>query len=178
MVRAASFSDKLTGEFLVSLPSGSSYALNVSNQGYLFYSGNYTLGNSLTARDEYQVDIQLSPIEVGGTIILNNIFFESGSSSILNQSKPELNKVVELLNANSKMRIEVGGHTDNIGNDLSNVTLSEQRAKSVMNYLIEKGIAATRIEAKGFGKSKPVADNSTELGRSKNRRTEFKVLSN
>ena len=178
VVRAASFSDKLTGEFLVSLPSGSSYALNVSNQGYLFYSGNYTLGNSLTARDEYQVDIHLSPIEVGGTIILNNIFFESGSSSILNQSKPELNKVVELLNANSKMRIEVGGHTDNIGNDLSNVTLSEQRAKSVMNYLIEKGIAATRIEAKGFGKSKPVADNSTELGRSKNRRTEFKVLSN
>jgi outer membrane protein OmpA-like peptidoglycan-associated protein len=178
VVRAASFSDKLTGEFLVSLPSGSSYALNVSNQGYLFYSGNYILGNSLTARDEYQVDIELSPIEVGGTIILNNIFFESGSSSILNQSKPELNKVVELLNSNPKMRIEVGGHTDNIGNDLSNVTLSEQRAKSVMNYLIEKGIAATRIEAKGFGKSKPVADNSTELGRSKNRRTEFKVLSN
>lgn len=178
VVRAASFSDKLTGEFLVSLPSGSSYALNVSNQGYLFYSGNYTLGNSLTARDEYQVDIQLSPIEVGGTIILNNIFFESGSSSILNQSKPELNKVVELLNSNPKMRIEVGGHTDNIGNDLSNATLSEQRAKSVMNFLIEKGIAATRIEANGFGKSKPVADNTTELGRSKNRRTEFKVLSN
>ena len=178
VVRAASFSDNLTGEFLVSLPAGSSYALNVSKQGYLFYSGNYTLGNSLTARDEYQVDIQLSPIEVGGTIILNNIFFESGSSSILNQSKPELNKVMELLNSNPKMRIEVGGHTDNIGNDLSNVTLSEQRAKSVMNYLIEKGIAATRIEAKGFGKSKPVADNSTEAGRSKNRRTEFKVLSN
>lgn len=177
-VRAASFSDNLTGEFLVSLPSGSSYALNVSKQGYLFYSGNYTLGNSLTAGDEYQVDIQLSPIEVGGTIILNNIFFESGSASILNQSKPELNKVVELLNSNSKMRIEVGGHTDNIGNDLSNAALSEQRAKSVMNFLIEKGITATRIEAKGFGKSKPVADNTTELGRSKNRRTEFKVLSN
>jgi outer membrane protein OmpA-like peptidoglycan-associated protein len=178
VVRAASFSDNLTGEFLVSLPAGSSYALNVSKQGYLFYSGNYTLGNSLTARDEYQVDIQLSPIQVGETMILNNIFFESGSSSILNQSKPELNKVMELLNSNPKMRIEVGGHTDNIGNDLSNVTLSEQRAKSVMNYLIEKGIAATRIEAKGFGKSKPVADNSTEAGRSKNRRTEFKVLSN
>jgi outer membrane protein OmpA-like peptidoglycan-associated protein/tetratricopeptide (TPR) repeat protein len=178
VVRAASFSDNLTGEFLVSLPAGSSYALNVSKQGYLFYSGNYTLGNSLTARDEYQVDIQLSPIQVGETMILNNIFFESGSSSILNQSKPELNKVMELLNSNPKMRIEVGGHTDNIGNDLSNVTLSEQRAKSVMNYLIEKGITATRIEAKGFGKSKPVADNSTEAGRSKNRRTEFKVLSN
>jgi outer membrane protein OmpA-like peptidoglycan-associated protein len=85
---------------------------------------------------------------------------------------------MELLSSNPKMRIEVGGHTDNIGNDLSNLTLSEQRAKSVMNYLIEKGITATRIEAKGFGKSKPVADNSTEAGRSKNRRTEFKVLSN
>jgi outer membrane protein OmpA-like peptidoglycan-associated protein/tetratricopeptide (TPR) repeat protein len=178
ITRVVSSSDKITGEFLVSLPAGSRYAVNVSTPGFLFYSGNYTLGKSLKATDVFQVDIQLSPIAAGETMVLNNIFFGSGSSSLLDESKTELNKLVELFAANPKMRVEVGGHTDNVGNDQSNMTLSDQRAKSVLNYLVEKGVAAGRMEAKGYGKTKPVAENTTEEGRSKNRRTEFRVLSN
>jgi outer membrane protein OmpA-like peptidoglycan-associated protein len=178
VTRVNSSSDKVTGEFLVSLPSGSRYAVNVNAPGYLFYSGSYTLGKSLKPNEEFQVDIQLSPIAVGESMVLNNIFFASGSSALLNESKLELNKLVELFAANPKMKIEVGGHTDNVGNDQSNLTLSEQRAKSVVAYLTEKGVTADRLTSKGYGKTKPIADNSSEEGRSKNRRTEFKVVAN
>jgi outer membrane protein OmpA-like peptidoglycan-associated protein/tetratricopeptide (TPR) repeat protein len=178
VTRVNSSSDKVTGEFLVSLPSGSRYAVNVNAPGYLFYSGSYTLGKSLKPNEEFQVDIQLSPIAVGESMVLNNIFFASGSSALLNESKLELNKLVELFAANPKMKIEVGGHTDNVGNDQSNLALSEQRAKSVVAYLTEKGVTADRLTSKGYGKTKPIADNTSEDGRSKNRRTEFKVVAN
>ena len=175
-IRAMSRSDKQTGEFLVSLPAGSSYALNVSAARYLFYSENYKLGKSLKPTDVFEVDIQLSPIETGQAIVLKNIFFETGSFALKNESQIELNKLVEFLNKNSTLLIEIGGHTDNVGNDQANMTLSENRAKSVVDFLVSKGIAASRLQAKGYGETIPKGDNATEKGREENRRTEFRIV--
>jgi outer membrane protein OmpA-like peptidoglycan-associated protein/Tol biopolymer transport system component len=176
-LRASTISDASYGEFLVSLPSGSSYAINVDSKGYMFYSGNYTLGEQLTAKDEYKVDILLSPVLAGAKVVLNNIFFESGKAELKPESKVELNKLVQFLTNNPGVRIEIGGHTDAIGNDASNQALSEQRAKSVTTYLIANKVDAARLESKGYGKSKPLATNETETGRAINRRTEFSIIS-
>ena len=88
-----------------------------------------------------------------------------------------MNCYVQLLKDNPTVKIEISGHTDNVGKPSDNLTLSNNRAKSVVNYLITKGISAQRLVAKGYGETKPVADNKTEEGRAKNRRTELKVIS-
>ncbi len=176
LTRVVSSSDKVTGEFLVSLPSGSSYALNVSAPGYLFYSENYTLGKTLKASDVFEADIPMNAIEAGERIVLKNIFFASGSSTLETQSQTELKKLIEFLEKNPTMKIEVGGHTDDVGADDANMKLSQQRAESVKTYLVGKGILADRIQSKGYGKTKPIASNATPEGKQKNRRTEFTVL--
>jgi outer membrane protein OmpA-like peptidoglycan-associated protein/tetratricopeptide (TPR) repeat protein len=175
-LKASTKSDAINGEFLISLPSGSSYAVNADAKGFLFYSGNYTLGKELTQKDEYKVDILLSPVKAGSKVVLNNIFFEFGEAKLKSQSKVELNKLVQFLESNPDVRIEIGGHTDDVGNDEFNQKLSEQRATSVVNYLTENKIEAARLEAKGYGEKSPLATNATETGRAINRRTEFKIL--
>ncbi|MBX2973517.1 MAG: OmpA family protein, partial [Flavobacteriales bacterium] len=112
----------------------------------------------------------------GSTIALRNIFFNTASYELLPTSNAELDKLVKLLQANPSLRIELGGHTDNVGADAANLTLSDQRAKAVRDYVIGKGIEGTRITAKGYGETKPVATNDTEEGRALNRRTEVTVL--
>jgi outer membrane protein OmpA-like peptidoglycan-associated protein len=107
---------------------------------------------------------------------LRNIFFNTASYDLLPASNAELDKLVRLLNANPGLRIELGGHTDDVGADAANMTLSEQRARAVRDFVIGKGIAADRITAKGYGETKPVAPNDTEEGRALNRRTEVTVL--
>jgi outer membrane protein OmpA-like peptidoglycan-associated protein len=84
--------------------------------------------------------------------------------------------LVALLKGNPEKKIEIGGHTDNVGSDEANLTLSNNRAQSVVDYLIKKGIATTRLTAKGYGETLPIATNDTDAGRAKNRRTEFKVI--
>lgn len=174
---ALSSSDPVTGEFLISLPSNSSYALNVNAPGYLFFSENYTLGATLKPTDVFQVNIPLTPIETGEKIVLKNIFFATGSASLEAKSQAELLKLQEFLTKNSALKIEIGGHTDDVGADEANLKLSQERAESVKKFLLEKGIAAERITAKGYGETKPVAPNTTDEGRKQNRRTEFIVLS-
>jgi outer membrane protein OmpA-like peptidoglycan-associated protein len=110
-------------------------------------------------------------------IALQNIFFETGSSTLLPSSYPELNKLLSTLINNEQMKIELRGHTDNIGTDEYNQQLSEARAKSVYQYLIDHAIDAGRLSFKGFGESQPVATNETEYGRQQNRRTEFVIVS-
>ncbi len=171
----AAYSDPVTGEFLVCLPRGFDYALNASSEGYLFFSKNYSVAQSETAKP-LDLDVRLDRIERGGKIELRNIFFETASFSLLPVSTVELEKLVKLMNANVEMRIEVGGHTDNVGKDAANQVLSEQRANSVRDFLIEHGIDADRIVAKGYGASTPMATNDTEEGRALNRRTEVTVL--
>ena len=108
--------------------------------------------------------------------ILKNIFFASGSAILKPESAGELLKLYDLLQTNPKMNIQINGHTDDVGADAANLTLSEKRAKAVYEYLIEKGITNTRLKYKGYGESQPIISNETPEGRQMNRRTEFIVL--
>ena len=165
------------GNYLVTLPVGKDYAFNVNRKGYLFYSENFSL--SKNAPDStYQVDIPLQPIEANASIILKNVFFDTKQTQLKPESITELDNVVLLMNENPKLKIQIGGHTDNVGKPEDNLKLSLGRAVSVVNYLLGKGIKNDRLTFKGFGETKPIADNKTEQGRSLNRRTELIVISN
>jgi outer membrane protein OmpA-like peptidoglycan-associated protein len=121
-------------------------------------------------------DLFIAPIEVGASIKLNNIFFETGKSTLKPTSFPELERVIKFLNENSTLKIEIAGHTDNVGNAATNKNLSQARANAVANYIIKNGVAKDRIVAKGYGMEKPVASNKTAAGKSQNRRVEFTIL--
>lgn len=169
-------SDKETGEFLVCLPEGNDYAFNVSKEGYLFYSETFTLSKTSDSLKTYHFDIPLSPIRKGKKTILKNIFFEVDSYELKNKSLAELEKLNNFLKTNPNIKIEISGHTDNTGNEKHNKQLSLNRAKSVYDYLIAKGISAKRLTFKGYGSSLPIDSNKTEKGKQKNRRTEFKII--
>lgn len=164
------------GNYLVTLPVGKDYAFNVNRKGYLFYSDNFSLTHSL--KDSvYEKNIPLQPLEVNASIVLNNIFFDVNKFELKPESQVELEKLVQLLSENPTLKIEISGHTDNAGKPADNLTLSNNRAKAVVSYLSLKSIAPQRLIAKGYGETKPIADNKTEPGRALNRRTEIKVLS-
>jgi len=164
------------GNYLITLPLGKDYAFNVNRKGYLFYSDNFFLSQR-SPDSTYEKNISLKPIEVNASIVLNNIFFETKKFDLDPKSQAELDKVIQLLNDNPTLKIEISGHTDNVGKPADNLSLSNNRAKAVVNYLIGKKIAPQRLAAKGYGETKPVADNKTEEGKAKNRRTELRVVS-
>ena len=169
------YSSEDLGEFLATLAAGKNYGLNISRQGYLFYSDNFSLiGHA--PKMAFNISVLLSPIEVGGKVILKNIFFDTNKFDIKMESKSELQKLVEFLNLNPTVKIEISGYTDDIGNDLANQLLSENRAKSVYQYLISANVNAARMIYKGYGKAEPIAPNTSDDNRSKNRRTEFKII--
>ncbi len=174
-VIVSSTSNVGNGEFLCALPTGKSYALNVSKDGYLFYSDNFKMENPKSADEPYLKDVPLNPIKTGKSIVLNNIFYDTDKFDLKSESKVELGKLISFLNKNPKIKFEISGHTDNVGTKPYNQTLSEKRAKSVYDFLISNGIPITRMTSKGYGDSKPVADNASEAGRAKNRRTEFLI---
>ena len=163
------------GHYLITLPVGKDYVLNVNRKNYLFYSDHFSLPYNQVDTSFY-VDIPLQPIETGASIVLKNIFFDSKKWELKPGSQTELNKVVQLLNDNPALKIEITGHTDNIGNPADNLILSENRAKSVVKYLIANGIAPGRLMSKGYGETRPIAPNNSEENRAQNRRTELKVL--
>lgn len=164
-----------TGAFFVTIPSERDYALNISKDGYLFYSDNFALKGVHDAENPYLKDVPLKPIKVGESVVLKNIFFDTDSYQLKAESKTELNKLLEFLRKNPAVRIEISGHTDNVGTEQHNQKLSEQRAEAVKTYLVNAGISQERITAKGYGESKPVAANENEEGRALNRRTEFSI---
>ena len=170
-------SDKITGEYLVCLPSGKNFALNVSREGYLFYSDNFSLSSVDTAKvfEPFRLDVPLVPIKVGQSTVLKNIFYETASAELKPDSRAELERIAIFLNANPQVKIEISGHTDNVGDKKYNLGLSDRRAQSVYNYLIANGISSGRLIYKGYGDSKPVATNDTEEGRQLNRRTEMVI---
>lgn len=170
-------SNELTGRYLVTLPAGKNYGVTVRAEGYLFYSENVDL-TQRSSYEEVENDIQLDRIEVGKSIVLRNIFFDTGESSLREESTAELDRLYDILDKNPGIRVEISGHTDNVGSAQFNKGLSENRARSVVNYLVEKGIDAERLEYAGYGFERPIATNETEEGRQKNRRTEFKIISN
>ena len=168
------YSSASQGDFLATLVTGKNYGLNISKTGYLFYSANFSLAGH-EDKNPFEIAVLLQPIAIGNKVILKNIFFDTNKFDLKPESKAELQKLIEFLGVNPTIRIEVSGHTDNVGNDELNQTLSENRAKSVYTYLIANGIKADRLVYKGYGKTQPVAPNDTEDNRSKNRRTEFKI---
>ncbi len=164
------------GNYLITLPVGKDYAFNVNRKGYLFYSDNFFLTNH-SPDSTYEKNIPLQPIEANASIVLKNVFFDINKFDLKPESEAELDKLVQLLNDNPTVKIQIGGHTDNTGKPADNLTLSNNRAKSVVTYLVSKGIVATRLSSKGFGETQPVAENKTEDGKAMNRRTEMKVIS-
>ena len=163
-----------TGEYKIVLPYGERYSFMAEKEGYYSQTKNIDL-TELKAYEEIEVDLYLDPIEKGQVIRLNNIFFDSGKYDLLPTSYAELNKLLELLEKNSKLKIEIAGHTDWIGKDKDNLILSQNRTNAVVNFLVEKGIDKNRLSAKGYGETKFIATNTTKEGQQLNRRVEFEI---
>lgn len=171
-------SDPVTGEFLLSLPTGKDYALSVSRQGYLFYSDNFALQGDISLTKPFIKDVPLQKIQTGEKVVLRNIFFDTDKYNLKQESVIEIDKLVAFLKTNPSLHIEINGHTDNKGGPEYNLSLSRNRAKAVYDFLVSKGIAPERLTYVGYGLTQPVDSNATEEGRAKNRRTEFTVTGN
>ncbi|MCA1755836.1 MAG: OmpA family protein [Bacteroidales bacterium] len=165
------------GNFLIPLPSGINYGLNVMSEGYLFYSGNFMLEGEHPVSRPYPKEVMLNRIDAGESMSLYNVFFDTDSWELLEESLSELSRLYDLLVANPGVVIEIGGHTDSSGSDEHNLWLSGLRALAVSDFLIGRGIEPSRLMAKGYGESRPVADNSSEEGMRRNRRTEITIIS-
>ena len=177
--------DKVTGEFLVSLPINQEYALNVSFPGYSFFSKNFNMQGP-EGQKSVHMDVPMLPVSSSEPVLLANVFFDLGKSTLRNESHVELNKLFDFLVANPRLKIEIGGHTDTRGNDKENLILSTDRAKSVVDYLKQKGIPEQQLLYKGYGELNPVVsdeeiaklaeENEKEAAHQSNRRTEYKIL--
>jgi flagellar motor protein MotB len=165
-----------TGNFLVCLPSGYNYGINVSKPGYLFYSENFMFEGIHTVSEPYIKRIVLNPARVGEKMQLANVFYEVDSWQLKQESMAELNNLVDLLSENKNLAMEIGGYTDSTGSVEYNMALSEKRALSVVNYLIKNGVSSERLKFKGYGNKSPLGDNVTIEGRKLNRRTEAKII--
>jgi len=164
------------GNFLVCLPSGYNYGINVSKPGYLFYSENFMFEGKHSVSEPFIKRIILNPVKVGEKMQLSNVFYEVDSWQLKKESISELNNLVTLLSENKNLVMEIGGYTDSTGSNEYNIALSEKRALSVVNYLIKNGISSGRLKYKGYGNENPLGDNVTLEGRKLNRRTEAKVI--
>ncbi len=171
-----SYSDPYNGEFLVCIPTDKNYMLNVSKEGYLFFSENFSMKGIHEVTEPLFKDVPLYPILSGRSIVLNNIFYETDSYELKKESYVELNKLVKFLEKNNTLKIELGGHTDNVGSEEYNKDLSRKRAESVVSFLVDSGIKEERLISKGYGFSKPIDTNDTKVGRAKNRRTELLII--
>ncbi len=171
-----STSDPQTGEFLVAIPTGKPLGLNVSHPGFLFFSEHFSYAETRTGADPYLRDIPLQPIKAGEAVVLRNIFFDTDRYDLKPASQSELERLVELLQRNPQMKIEISGHTDNVGTYAYNLELSKNRARSVMQFLIDAGVAANRLSSQGYADTRPIDNNDTDSGRANNRRTEFKIM--
>lgn len=164
-----------TGEYKIVLPLGKIYSFLGEKTGFYALSQNIDL-KTLQDYKEINKDLYLSPIEKGQSIRLNNLFFEFAKADLKAESYNELDRLYQILVANPEMKIEIGGHTDDVGDNEYNDNLSKSRANAVMNYLLKKGIQADRLTAKGYGETKPEVPNTTEENKRTNRRVEFKII--
>ncbi len=168
-------SNPVDGSYKIVLPAGVAYSFLAQKETFYAVSENIDL-KKLDKYQEIKRDLYLSPIEVGQTVRLNNLFFDTNKFALRDESKAELDRLITILKDNPAMNIQIEGHTDNVGQDAANLVLSTNRAKAVVTYLISKGIDATRLKSKGYGKAKPIAANTTDEGRQRNRRVEFVIL--
>lgn len=163
------------GEYFITLPTGKDYTFTVNRKGYLFYSELYEL-STRQADSVYKKDIYLQPIVLNAVTTFNNIRFANNSYEIPSDGFIELDKLLQVLNDNPSLKVEIAGHTDNIGKPEDNMVLSTNRAKAIVDYLVSKGINNKRLSYKGYGATQPIADNNTAEGRAQNRRTTATVV--
>jgi OmpA-OmpF porin, OOP family len=160
------------GKFDLLVPEGDDY-----NVQYKAFSENKDYNHlkipSMEGTVTFEYKLIINPPKVYS---LDNVFFDTGKSTLKQESSKELNELAEYMLLKKGLKIEIAGHTDNIGNKDANQKLSEDRANSVRNFLIKKGVDASRVSAKGYGDTQPIADNGTDEGRQKNRRTEVRSL--
>jgi OmpA-OmpF porin, OOP family len=168
-------SDKVTGEYMIVLTEGSEYALYARREGYLFRSLSFDYSENKNP-DPVVVNIALEKVKPGAKVVLNNIFFATGKYDLEDKSKTELDKIIEFMENNPKLKVEISGHTDDVGSDVDNMKLSVNRAKAVYDFLITAGVAKERLMSKGYGETQPSVPNDSEANRQINRRIEFKVL--
>ncbi len=166
--------DTLTGNYVAVAPFSSDYIMTVKKADHV-YESKYISKVDSAFKTLAKVDVEMKPIELNKSYRINDIYFQFNSFDLTPESKVVLDQLLDFLTENGTISIQVQGHTDNIGNDASNLKLSENRAQSVYKYLIDQGIPEPRLTYKGYGKSMPVATNDTEEGRAKNRRTVFVI---
>lgn len=169
------------GSCLITLPITNDYSINIEKTGYYFYSERLDIESFKDPKSEFEFNVYLDKIikdtaVVSKPIVLNNVLFESGSYLIKEESYFELGKLFEMLYKNPSLKIEIRGHTDNVGDNEDNLILSENRAKAVKEYLELNGINTERISYKGFGETMPIDSNETKKGQKNNRRTEFIII--
>src|SRR6185436_18333971 len=170
------YTNKKTGVFIIIIPHGGNYGVSTSCDGYLFNSMNFDVP-AFAESQTIETAIIMTKAQVGAKSILKNIFFDSGKSNFRDESIGELDMIVNLLRTNSRLRVQINGHTDSFGDNATNKALSLKRAQSVVDYLIKQGIDASRLKAVGYGEEKPVVSNDDEIeGREVNRRTEIEVV--
>jgi outer membrane protein OmpA-like peptidoglycan-associated protein len=172
-------SSPVDGSFKIVLPYDKNYSIQASADKFFAISENLNLDSLVkVGYKEIHKDLYLVPIEIGQVFRLNNVFFDFDKFNLRPESYVELDRVVKFLNDYPNVEIEMSAHTDSRGSDQYNLTLSDNRARSVREYILSKGIAATRIVSQGYGETKPVSTNDTDEGRQLNRRVEFKILKN
>jgi outer membrane protein OmpA-like peptidoglycan-associated protein len=168
-------SSDIDGSYRVRLPAKQSYMIDLRATGYLSDMKRITVPEDYS-QEVFNLNASLVKIKVGKKVVLNNIFFETGKSTLTPGSYSELDRLLNIMQDNALMKIEISGHTDKTGSEPLNFKLSGARAKAVLDYLVKKGIDQSRMEYKGFGSLQPISDNATPQGRAKNRRVEFKIL--
>jgi OmpA-OmpF porin, OOP family len=168
-------SDSISGRYLIVLTQGSEYALYINKVGYLFKSLNFNY-SEVQNFEPIVINVELEKVTEGSAEVLNNLFFDVDKYELKDKSKAELTKLVRFLSENPKVRIEIGGHTDNSGSRDYNLQLSQKRANSVYQYLQENGVDKRRLVVKGYGPDRPRQKNDTESGRQENRRIEFTIV--
>ena len=164
-----------SGTFDIDIPGGDVYDIKIKSVGDAKEYNTMEIP-AIGENQSYNKGTLTIMIEQSKSFTLDNVHFDSGKSSIKTSSYDELKELVEFLKLKPEIKIEIGGHTDNIGEDRANQNLSQERANSVKKYLVELGVVSSRLIAKGYGESTPIADNNTEKGKRLNRRTEVKIL--
>ncbi|MDH5381365.1 MAG: OmpA family protein, partial [Cyclobacteriaceae bacterium] len=172
-------SNPQTGEYELILPAGENYSLKAEAEGYLPESKELDLSEVKKAEDQPRnLDIRMNPEKKEVVMVLNTVLFDFDKATLKKESFAELDRLTEFVQNNPPIRIEIAGHTDNVGSANYNMELSKRRAQSVAKYLRSKGIQNERMEIVYFGETKPLESNETNEGRGKNRRVEFKILNN
>ncbi|GAB2464196.1 cell envelope biogenesis protein OmpA [Hymenobacter qilianensis] len=168
-------SDSESGDYTVVLNEGRQYAMYAVADKYLMKSLSFDYTDKRRF-DPLTLDIYLEPVKAGRSIVLNNLFFDTNQYNLKPKSRTELNRLIQFMRQYKDIEVEISGHTDDVGADSDNMVLSQNRAKAVYNYLVANEVKASRLRFKGYGETKPLQPNDSDIHRQQNRRIEFRIL--